>query len=553
MKSRQIQIIIQSRLSSSRLPAKALLPVSGYPAVVLCALRAANSGLPVLVATSDHSSDDHLVRILEAFNISFIRGSLDDVLGRFVTASNELDEEDIIVRLTGDNLFPDGAFIELLINDFLSRGCEYLGTHSPLDGLPYGMSAEVFSAGVLRCAHMNAGSRDDREHVTPWIRKNGISELFRMNNLDNGLARLRCTLDDFDDYVRILDVFSGIEEPVTESWMNLVERLSVLPGTPKFLCPFIRHADGRIESELVLGTVQLGMTYGIANRTGQPDLSESARLVSMALSSGVNVIDTARAYGQAEERLGKILTDAQRSRMRIVTKLDPMAEMPEKAPGLHLRNAVDASVYRSCRELNTRKLDVLMLHRWAHAGLGEGAVWGRLIELRNEGVIEKLGASVYSPEEAIDALFKPDVAVIQIPCNLLDWRWRKREFQEAILARPDVIIHARSVFLQGLMFLQAEKWPPVTGLNAADLLNRLDDLVIELNRRSRADLCIAYVRGQSWVSGLVLGMETITQLEENLELFSSMPLNAGECNIVDKRLEKVPEVLLNPARWGEIE
>ena len=176
-----------------------------------------------------------------------------------------------------------------------------------------------------------------------------------------------------------------------------------------------------------------------------------------------------------------------------------------------------------------------------------------MLELRNEGVIEKLGASVYSPEEAIDALSRPDVSVIQLPCNLLDWRWRNREFQDAIFARPDVIIHARSVFLQGLMFLQAEKWPPVTGLNAADLLNRLDDLVIELNRRSRADLCIAYVRGQSWVSGLVLGMETITQLEENLELFSSMPLNAGECNIVDKRLEKVPEVLLNPARWGEIE
>jgi len=107
-----IHIFLQARLSSKRLPAKALLPIAGMPVVVLAAKRAGNHGRKVTVLTSDEQEDDLLVSSLQQVAIPFYRGPQDDVLGRFLAASKNFDEQAIIVRLTADNVMPDGALIE---------------------------------------------------------------------------------------------------------------------------------------------------------------------------------------------------------------------------------------------------------------------------------------------------------------------------------------------------------------------------------------------------------------------------------------------------------
>ena len=101
-------VILQARTTSTRLPAKALLPIAGYPSVSLAALRAANAGGEVIVATSDDASDDALAAEVQTHQIRVVRGSLHDLLARFHRATDSLSDNDIVVRLTADNVVPDG-------------------------------------------------------------------------------------------------------------------------------------------------------------------------------------------------------------------------------------------------------------------------------------------------------------------------------------------------------------------------------------------------------------------------------------------------------------
>src|SRR5882757_8462135 len=137
--------ILQARTTSSRLPRKALLDVGGYPTAVLAASRAGNRDMQTIVATSDDPSDDELAAILRTHNLNTFRGPLEDVLGRYYLASADLGESDRIVRLTGDNVVPDGEFVQGLARAFADSGLEYLTTDSLKARLPYGLGAEAFT------------------------------------------------------------------------------------------------------------------------------------------------------------------------------------------------------------------------------------------------------------------------------------------------------------------------------------------------------------------------------------------------------------------------
>lgn len=228
-----IQVLIQSRLSSARLSAKGLLPIKAegtfLPSVVLCAKRAANTGLNVTVVTSNHPSDDPTAEVLARYDVPVFRGSLDNVLERFVEACTEQGDDTIIVRLTADNLFPDGAFVEELVAQMGDKALQYLGTKPPEDGLPYGLSAEAMTLGVLREACKSTTHPYDLEHVTPWICNKYGTELFfkpaQFPENTVGMEKLRCTMDTFDDYLRVFNVFNVVEEPVSVSWQNLCKIL----------------------------------------------------------------------------------------------------------------------------------------------------------------------------------------------------------------------------------------------------------------------------------------------------------------------------------------
>jgi aryl-alcohol dehydrogenase-like predicted oxidoreductase len=161
-----------------------------------------------------------------------------------------------------------------------------------------------------------------------------------------------------------------------------------------------------------------------------------------------------------------------------------------------------------------------------------------------------LGVSVQTPQEALAAIASADVQHVQLPFNLLDWRWRESGAIDAIGEREHLTVHARSVFLQGILAADDPSvWPHVAGVNAPDLVSFFGELARRFDRRSTADLCLAYVRGQDWIDGVVVGMETEDQLDMNLRLAARPPLTARDCAEVEASVPRVPAQLLNPAEW----
>lgn len=301
-------------------------------------------------------------------------------------------------------------------------------------------------------------------------------------------------------------------------------------------------------AELVLGTVQLGVPYGAANSTGMPPRETAIRLLRRAASMGVAAFDTARAYGDAEDRIGSAFEGA--TPVETITKLDPLARLPDDASPADAEAATDESVARSLVALKRTSLDTLLLHRAAHVTSHNGAIWNRLNELRKAGVIGRIGVSAQSPEDAHLALAAEGLGHIQLPFNVLDWRWAERGVIEVLRRRRDVTVHARSIFLQGLLAREdANLWPHITGVDPDRILFTLNSLARALNRKNAADLCLAYARGQDFIDGVVVGMETENQLSENLRLYVERPLSADECTIVANRMPRVPVQLLDPALW----
>lgn len=534
-------VVLQARTSSSRLPAKVLLPIRGIPLVVLAAKRAGNTGRKVIVVTSKEYSDDELVATLASHQIEYFRGDLNNVLKRVVDAISDYDDETLVFRLTADNVFPDGNLLDEMEEDFLERGLNYLCCNGIQSGLPYGFSAELMNAHSLRGALAEEPSKYDQEHVTPSIiQKYGENYFQKYINLGKG--NYRCTIDTIDDYLTITQAFTGVNDPIISSSFDLISRLEGLKNSPSVKYPL---------KKFVLGTVQLGMDYGVTNKAGQPTQKLSTNLVRDAVSNGVEYIDTANAYGDSEEVVGRALSKGWKSRVKVVTKLSPLLDCPKDADRNTIKAFVDASVYQSCARLSVQELDVLMLHRVSHLTDWGGVVWEHLMKLKKLGVICSLGASVQTPDELEKVLSNDDINFIQMPFNLLDWRWEQlipKIF--ATKRRRKLVIHVRSVFLQGVLLSDdASHWECAHVTAHDEVRAWLDKQVFDTNSVNRADLCLNYVNSMEWVDGIVVGVDTLEQFKENIQYFDSSGFVQNQLQSIEKSGLRVAEKTLNPSLW----
>lgn len=534
-------VVIQARTNSSRLPGKVLLPIKGIPLVVLAAKRAANTGRSVIVATSSELSDDGLTVLLQSYGLLYFRGGLENTLDRVVNALSAYDDQCIVIRLTADNVFPDGKLLDEIESDFIINKLEYLCCNGEHSGLPYGMSVEITRLAHLREAVKKTTCNYDQEHVTPYIvRKFGATYFQKYKDLKKG--HFRCTIDCFDDYISIQQVFSDVHDPVNESSFKLVNRLEKATFQPITSPPV---------SKLVLGTVQLGEAYGIANETGQPNKIQSQELIKTAIVNGVTYLDTARAYGSSEDVIGQSLKNGWGGRVKIITKLSPMEDCPAEASTSSVHAFIDASVFKSCSALRVQKIDVLMLHRNTHLFDWNGAVWQRLLMLQSSGVIRELGTSVQTPEELLIALSIPEIHYIQMPCNVLDWRWDSI-IPEIIAtkARRKLIIHVRSALLQGLLPSKVDShWYVANVGDPIHVINWMMNQVESCQRVNITDLCIGYLNSLPWVDGIVIGMENKQQLIENVNHFTRQILSKAEVQTIQNTRPRLNEATLNPAFW----
>lgn len=217
-------VLLQARTNSTRLPRKVLMKIKNIPIVVLAYNRASNKGANVMVVTSQNDTDDALVEILTENKVPFYRGDLDNPLKRFFDSLKRESDNTIIVRLTADNVFPDGALIKDVVEDFCKRQVNYLLCNGPKCGFPHGVSVEVTLVKFIREAYHKSTSAKDKEHVTPYIsRKYGIN--YYKSNVDIPKTNVSCTIDTLEEYQRISELFDTIDDPNQASIKELLALL----------------------------------------------------------------------------------------------------------------------------------------------------------------------------------------------------------------------------------------------------------------------------------------------------------------------------------------
>ena len=297
------------------------------------------------------------------------------------------------------------------------------------------------------------------------------------------------------------------------------------------------NAEQPSSTQVVLGTAQWGMPYGIANR-GRPSIREVRSIMKVARDGGVRTLDTARAYGESENVIGMLT--ARDRHWQIITKLTPELTDDEGAIVAETR----ASLHQSRQALARTHLDTLLLHRPDHLTRGNGAAWRHLLRQRENRMIGRLGVSVVTAGQAVGLLDDPEIQALQVPFSLLDQRLKKADFfEQARLRGKEVFV--RSVFLQGLAFLPHDELDPYFEL-LKPVLRRLDGWAKD-NHMSRTALFLGYAQTQR--AHVVLGCESAGQLRQNLAIWKRGSLAPAQEAEVEALVPELPEALLDPAQW----
>lgn len=291
-------------------------------------------------------------------------------------------------------------------------------------------------------------------------------------------------------------------------------------------------------NRLALGTVQFGMAYGIANRTGQVQLPEIQKILTAARDAKIDTLDTAIGYGSAEENLG----DAGVEGWNVVSKLP---EIPGDGAGGGPGSWAKLQVADALRRLRVRELYGVLFHRPRQLLEPQGReAHAALLDLKKSGVIQKVGISIYDPDDLAALLPLYDFDLVQLPMNLFDDRIQRAGLLSQLKA-AGTEIHVRSVFLQGLLLLSASELPARFHRWRKEW--ELLDQYCASRKVSKISLCLGSVLRVSEVDRVLVGVETELQLKEIIEAARQVPdetyVPAG---VLDRDL-------IDPRQWDRIE
>ncbi|WP_225035919.1 aldo/keto reductase [Winogradskyella sp. SM1960] len=273
------------------------------------------------------------------------------------------------------------------------------------------------------------------------------------------------------------------------------------------------------KTKIGLGTVQFGTNYGISNFNGQTSDVEVGDILDSAYRLGLKVIDTAAAYGEAENVIGHF----DMARFKVVSKFMPPNESAN----------INSLLQKSLDKLQTDRLYGFLAHRPMQL-LSNPEQWEELLKLKNENKIKKIGFSLNAPEE-IDLLlskgFMPDL--IQVPYNYFDNR-----FENSMIALKEsgCEIHTRSTFLQGLFFLNPDHLNPFFK-EVKPLIKSLQE-----NNEYLASSLLVYSLKKEFIDKVIIGVETNNQLIQNLNTIE-------KAKSLPKLNSIIEEKILNPSLW----
>lgn len=287
-------------------------------------------------------------------------------------------------------------------------------------------------------------------------------------------------------------------------------------------------------SKLILGTVQFGLEYGINNTTGIPTKQNLKSILDLAYENGINILDTAEAYGDSQQKIGEYHNNSA-NKFNIITKFNSISkEYPKR---------IIDRVYQNLEILNVDKLYCYMFHSFKDFENYFEIYRKDLLFLINRGIIDKIGVSLYTNNELESVLKFDEISLVQLPFNLLDNDKKRGVFLKKAKLKG-IEIHTRSVFLQGLFFKKTselgDKIKPLESYLRS--LNDLCDKDYKIN-----DLALNYACNKKYIDRVLIGVDNVFQLKANIA--------SEKRNIQKEILKKIEAIdvkeieLLNPSNW----
>ena len=291
-----------------------------------------------------------------------------------------------------------------------------------------------------------------------------------------------------------------------------------------------------IFNRLGLGTAQFGLDYGIANTSGKIKEKEASKILNFAENQGIKLLDTAKSYGKSERIIGKFL-EIKKKKFKIVSKFPSLEKYSEKE--------IKDVFHKSLSNLKIGRIYGYLIHKFDDF-IHHDSLWKALQDLKEEGVVQEIGFSIYRPEELeiiLNRRIKFDL--IQLPYSIFDRRFEKY-FQD--LKRDKIEIHTRSVFLQGLAFLEPAslKGPLKAAKTSLELLRKISqkwDIAINA-------LCVNFPLLNQFVDKVIIGVDSLAHLRKNIEDLNLIKRIKDVNNSLDDLSIESEDVLL-PYNWSK--
>lgn len=297
-------------------------------------------------------------------------------------------------------------------------------------------------------------------------------------------------------------------------------------------------------NKMVLWTVQFGLNYGINNVSGKPEINQIYAILDSAISSWIQLFDTAPLYGNSEEIIWSYLKDRWSFEdVRIISKF-PWLWKLDSSNKEDIASEIRKSITYSKNLIWVTSFDWYLLHR-ANEFYNRDIIES-LIGMKNEWVIQNIGVSIYTPEDALNVSLDQNMDYIQIPFNALDQRLKNTDFFENC-KKNKIKVFARSIFLQWLLLMEKNKIPP----HLKEVSSFLEDFdgIISKSWLTRQEAAMQYVLQNNDIDYLVFGIDNITQLNENIAIAKRKIDFSQEIWEIELRFKNIDERILSPNLW----
>ncbi len=286
--------------------------------------------------------------------------------------------------------------------------------------------------------------------------------------------------------------------------------------------------------KLVLGTVQMGIDYGVNNKSGKVSLESSHEILLEASKAGITTLDSAEAYGNAHQVIGEFHRSNSNVNFKIITKI----------PHDFRHDQLNNKIKNYINDLGVLKIDTLMFHSFDSYKKNKNAIT-ILKKLQLEGIIKQIGVSVYTNNQIEQLINDEDITIVQMPFNLLDNISIRGDYIKKLKLNGKEV-HTRSVFLQGLFFKKYNENNKIVKKLQSELkiLNNIRESV----NCTMEELALSYCNSQIDIDKIIIGVDSLTHLKSNLSA-SRFLLGEKEINAINS-IKVFDLDSINPTLWN---